>query len=242
MRATLFLLATAFLAAGCDLLSSVGPFQVTNPVPNRSRTLAELQYQEVLNNIAMLQARNLRGTATPPAQKHPGWCGLCPWRCPKAGGMMDECTHHPLPESGPLPPDAPVGEPVPLQLRYISLKNPPCPIGCSDEAMHPAPELPADRLCIMQCAYEKVIGFRFDMPTEHKLAAFFEPHPRLYAALRPGWYEVGTAREVPDAISYLGRFDDTYVWVFSTGVPALAELTFALNHVATVPPAGCPHP
>lgn len=187
--------------------------QIRNPDVNRSRTLAELQYQEVLNNIALLEARDLRRhLAFPPGRK------------------ADEAP----PLSGPVPA---------LHHEFI-YKSRSSEIPGAVEPGGRVPNLSPQRQLFLLYAYEKAIGFQQDLAIEQELEFFFKIQPRLYAALRSGWFGVGNADDVPDAISYVGRYEDVYVWVFSTFVPSLAQFTFALNHLATdvTPPPPPLHP
>ncbi len=179
-----------------------GPHPVRGPVVNRSRTPAELQYQEVLNNIAMMESRDLRQPVPPEAL------------------------------SGPPRFDAPG-----LRFYYTGKSNAELAAAHLNPALiGPETVLGPDQLVILEYAYQKAIGFRLDIPTEERLAAFFEPQPRLYAALRSGWFGVGNATDVPDAVSYVGQYGGTYVWVFSTDVASLAQFTFAVNYVARMGP------
>jgi len=201
MRSPPLLPLLVLLAAGC------GPFQNPLPIVNQNRTLAELQYQEVLDNLAVLEARNLRDLL------------------------------------GPAPPTD--GPPPPLALRHTFLcRKLPEVVAAADTADPRAAGCPPDpeRAVLLEMAYEKAIGFRFDIPVEEAFAAFFEPRPRLYGALRPGWFEVGPATAVPPGVSYVGRAGNTAVWVFPTHLGAFAEFVFALEYIATAPPGRWPGP
>ncbi|MCS6852187.1 MAG: hypothetical protein NZ700_13575, partial [Gemmataceae bacterium] len=125
------------------------------PPVNQSRTLTELKYQEVLRNLAMMHRRNLA----------------------RGAGVGPEVSAGPTPNG--------VSPPFVLQIDYLVQSEcdalAPLP---GDELRPRAPVLEPQRLLLLEYAYQKALGFRFDIPVEEKMAAFFGPRARLYAALQ----------------------------------------------------------
>jgi hypothetical protein len=48
-----------------------------------------------------------------------------------------------------------------------------------------------------------------------------------------GWLKIGQKGDVPRQATFVGRFDDTYVWVMPDGVQGLSELSLAIMDIAT---------
>jgi hypothetical protein len=48
-----------------------------------------------------------------------------------------------------------------------------------------------------------------------------------------GWLKIGGQGDVPKLASYVGQFEDVYVWVMPEGIEGLSELTLAILDVAT---------
>jgi hypothetical protein len=42
---------------------------------------------------------------------------------------------------------------------------------------------------------------------------------------RPGWFQVGSKRDVPKDACYVGQYRDRYAWVTPAGMPGLARFT-----------------
>ena len=47
------------------------------------------------------------------------------------------------------------------------------------------------------------------------------------------WLQLGSKQDVPKQASYVGRFENTFVWVIPDGVDGLSELTLAIMDIAT---------
>lgn len=52
----------------------------------------------------------------------------------------------------------------------------------------------------------------------------------------PGWFHIGSKRDVPRQARYVGQWEDRYAWVTSDGVPALAQLAIPLLAVIQLKP------
>jgi hypothetical protein len=53
-----------------------------------------------------------------------------------------------------------------------------------------------------------------------------------------GWLKIGGAGDVPKQVSYVGRFEDVFVWVMPEGITGLSDLTLAIMDVATSADSG----
>ncbi len=53
-----------------------------------------------------------------------------------------------------------------------------------------------------------------------------------------GWLKIGGRDDVPKQVSYVGRFEDVYVWVMPEGIEGLSDLTLAIMDVATSEDSG----
>jgi hypothetical protein len=53
-----------------------------------------------------------------------------------------------------------------------------------------------------------------------------------------GWLKIGGKGDVPKQVSYVGRFEDVYVWVMPEGMTGLSDLTLAIMDIATSEDSG----
>jgi hypothetical protein len=72
---------------------------------------------------------------------------------------------------------------------------------------------------------------------EHEPTEFVsdtDTHHLLYiSALKPGWFGVGSRRDVPKNACYVGRYCNTYVWVTPSNLESLTRLTLAILDIHT---------
>jgi hypothetical protein len=54
------------------------------------------------------------------------------------------------------------------------------------------------------------------------------------AEIRPGWFHVGTRRDVPKDACYVGRSGDCYVWVGPDGIDRLTEFTLTVLKISSL--------
>ena len=52
--------------------------------------------------------------------------------------------------------------------------------------------------------------------------------------ITPGWYAVGSKKDVPRDAVYVGRYRDRYAWVCRSGLPALSEFTLTVMKLTTI--------
>jgi hypothetical protein len=54
------------------------------------------------------------------------------------------------------------------------------------------------------------------------------------AEIRPGWFHVGSKRDVPKDACYVGRSGDRYAWVSPDGIDGLTEFTLTVLKIASL--------
>ncbi len=138
------------------------------------------------------------------------------------------------------------------------------------EAWQMAPLYDPDRLYLMHCAYRRMTG-NPTTETEEALRQYYaarvpapdskpqsgSPAPASSSGAKPplpvripydtflaqGWFQVGTAHDVPRNACYVGHHCKTYVWVTPEHMDELAKATLAILDIFTVgglSPAGGP--
>jgi hypothetical protein len=206
-------LPAAFLIAGCQHLS------LRNHTERQARTLTELQYSQVLDNIALF-------TQNPAALP---FFSL-------AGQGQTSNNYAPSPTGG-------------LGWDLLSFNNGPplfffdkanlsmTGTFTSNEGWNTLSVLNPDALLLMRCVYQKVVGYPVcDCDCEKKLQDYFAGHPCYLEAMRPGWYGVGRGCDVPRCAVFVGRYGCRYVWVTADGVDSLTRLSLAILDLATIAP------
>ena len=54
------------------------------------------------------------------------------------------------------------------------------------------------------------------------------------ASIRPGWFQVGTRRDIPKDACYVGRSGDCYAWVCPDGIDGLTEFTLTVLKISSL--------
>jgi hypothetical protein len=91
-----------------------------------------------------------------------------------------------------------------------------------------------DALLLMRCVYQMTVGApSCACDCDTKVRAYFERSPCYLEAMRPGWFCVGRLKDVPKAAAYVGHCGATFVWVMPDGVDQLTRLTLAVLDIAT---------
>src|SRR5262249_35974182 len=84
------------------------------------------------------------------------------------------------------------------------------------------------RLLLLRCA--RITHFR--EPPEY--IAGSDPYGGAWApALQPGWFGVGSRKDVPKNACYVGHYCGTYVWVLPGNLEMLSMLTLAILDIDT---------
>lgn len=96
-----------------------------------------------------------------------------------------------------------------------------------------SPILNPDELDLMRCVYLRTLGLSTP-EIDDKLKNFFLPYkPDSLEAMTPGWYGVGGKHKVPKQACLVGQYCDTYVWVIPGGQENLTKVTLAILDIAT---------
>jgi hypothetical protein len=97
-----------------------------------------------------------------------------------------------------------------------------------------------DELKLMQCLYQKVLGFQPPDPDTcyQRLMDFFKNDPELQDALGRTWLCIGLNGERPPReAAYVGQYNKRFVWVMPQNVGYLTRVTLAILDIATALPA-----
>jgi hypothetical protein len=212
MRPILLLLAgVAVLPAGCQAL------QLANLTLKQSRTLTDIQYQEVLDNLAMqveqpdaLPWFNQTGAGKTTIQNVGTATGGVSWDYLNGAKPGTFLNHADKKNVGLTATEQIVGE------------------------WDTTPVINPDKLFLMRLLYMRALGRCADPVSEERLRQFFKGDPQRLEAVQPGWYSVGTDKDCPKDARYKGHFGHTCVWVTDSGLGGLTSLTLAILDVATI--------
>jgi len=99
----------------------------------------------------------------------------------------------------------------------------------------------SDHLRRLRCAFQLLVdaedGNRCDACREQLQTFFAGETPDLDCVLPRGWYHTGGKKDVPKHACFVGRYCETYVWVTPEGRDGLTRFTLAVLDLAT----GKPH-
>ena len=102
-----------------------------------------------------------------------------------------------------------------------------------------APVVNPDKLRAIRCLFQLVVlGEATDRESHKLLKAFLGESYMEW--VRRGWYGVGGCRDVPRGACYVTHCGHTYVWVMPDGLEALTRLTIVVLDVATLEPTAPP--
>lgn len=202
MRVWMTVLACSWLAAGCNHA------QLRRSTLAQARTIADLQTQQVLDNLALFCANP---EAVPSFAVPAG--GVVNVLDTANAGFFLEYTRVMFDRWG-----FNAGG-----LRSVS----------GNWSMAPIND--PDKLKLIRCLYQHVVGYTPAHDCDHCqewLRAFFGEEYATSAAPR-GWFCCGCKKDVPADACHVGRCGDTYVWVPPEGQAGLARLTLSVLDVAT---------
>jgi hypothetical protein len=209
MKAWKFGLLLGLLCTGCTHT------QLARQTLKQETTLTDLQYQQVLDNLAMFScnagalpyfAQTSTGTAQL-ADQGQGMLGLG-WM---EGGVNSQMLN--------------------LQAsRQLT------------ESWNLSPVLDPDKLYRMRCAYQVVIaaaGTDCDKCCERLfeiLGSDILKSETRACVLPQGWFGVGCKKDVPKCACHVGHYCNTYVWVLPDGMDGLTRFTLTILNLATANP------
>ena len=238
---------------------------------NQGRSLPELQYQQVLDNLAQFATHpgslpwhvNLKEGTTQVTDSFSGGAALdlgppVTW-FPQLLGSRTAVAQWGM---------APVIDPTELRLlriayrRALGVPDMPSPrfidelahelkdqFASNDDlrnesqlfyeyqgrAYHSARELDANVLTTNDatvCAYP---GASIDRsPLAANVCRKIETIQQDLAEIRPGWFHVGSRRDVPNDACYVGKSGDSYAWVCPDGVDGLTEFTLKVLKISSL--------
>jgi|HubBroStandDraft_4_1064222.scaffolds.fasta_scaffold131151_1 hypothetical protein len=100
------------------------------------------------------------------------------------------------------------------------------------------------RLEVIKCLYQYTMSPQLSQDCIDIINGFYGyPAPQFevkwqrFKQLQSGWFQVGCRKEVPRNACYVGHYCDVYVWVMPEGCEGLTQLTLAILDVATADPA-----
>lgn len=218
MRVRLVVLGLLLAAAGCEQL------QLRNHVVRQAATVSDMEYQQVLDNLAMFRQdpASLPYFSLTPA----GSIGIQQVGSASAGVNWD---YNFLGTAG-------------LFANHLDKKA--LGMVASEQTIGQwatSTVLSPDELGLMRCAYRRAVGCE-GPECEKNLEAFFKYNKARKDALRPGWYGCGHFKDVPHGACHVGHCGDLYVWVTPEGMDGLTGFTLAILDIATtLAPRPDPH-
>jgi hypothetical protein len=111
------------------------------------------------------------------------------------------------------------------------------------ETWQTLPTTNPDKIYLLKLAYDRTLGRNLG-DKQVSLTTFMTQYQTPFAqdyldSMRPGWYCVGTRKEVAKNAIYVGHHGKTYVWVMPGQTKNLSAFTLAvLNIVTASPPQG----
>lgn len=269
MRVARFLVALVIVGLACTTGCTSG--RLRQRTVNQGHTLPELQYQQVLNNLAQFAIHpgslpwhvNLKEGTTQVTDSLSGGAALdlgppVTW-FPELLGSRTAVAQWGM---------APVINPTQLRLLRIAYRR---ALG--------APDMPSPRF-LAELAHELKEQFAPNADLRNESELFYEYHSRInhnareldahvlttndpyvciepgpevdrsplaanvcrkiktiqedLAEIRPGWFHVGSKRDVPKDACYVGRSGDCYTWVCADGIDGLTEFTLTILKLSTL--------
>jgi hypothetical protein len=203
-----------FLTGALLVLSSgCASTQLKLTTINVVNTLADMQYRQVLDNLA-------RFTSNPGSLPDYAVIGQGTSQVNDQAALSDTLTWvhkaFPLNVFG----IGPASRSVSVQWTLAAVTDP-------------------DKLKQLRCIFQQASGREYPdcYDCDQELADAnlrFNDH----CPFPPNWFNVGTKWQVPHDACYVGHCGHTYVWVMPEGVDALTRLTLAVQDIATFQPSG----
>lgn len=190
-----------------------------------SATLSDLNYQQVLNNVAMFVAQP--GAMPSIAVVNSGTVTVADQKLANTSATYAPTLTYPQQAGG-----VPI---VSLLFNPSSQRN-------VTENWSLLPVTDIDNLRRIRCAMQLLVldgGQTTDCyKCLDELKQFYLGETdRMDCVLPRGWYHSGCKREVPKDACYVAHYGDTYVWVMSDGIEGLTLFTMTVIDLAT----GKPH-
>jgi hypothetical protein len=210
MHPILPMLALAVALSGCQHI------QLENHTLRQASTLSDLQYRQVLSNIAMFSEN----------------CNSLPYYSLVGAGTTNISDN--VSASDALSFEKVFNDGQFLGFRYD--KNGASLGGqiTSGEQWGTTSVLNPDALLLMRCVYQMTVcGSACDCDCQKNVATYFERNPCYLEAMHPGWFGVGKLKDVPKCAAHVGRYGKIYAWVMPDGVDNLSKLSLAILDIGT---------
>jgi hypothetical protein len=221
MRAWLPVLATLVAASGCQT-----HLALRDDTLRTTGTLTDLNYQQVLNNLAMFVANP---SALPSvAVVNAGTVTVADQKSYNGSATYSPTLTFAQQGGGALP--------------ILSLLFNPGAQRNITENWSLAPVTDIDNLRRIRCAFQLLVldqGQTADCENCLELLKRFYlgETDRMDCVIPKGWFHAGCQKDVPKDACQVGRYHDTYVWVLPDGLDGLTRFTMTVIDLAT----GKPH-
>jgi hypothetical protein len=220
MRTGLFLLVLWPLLGGCATHRSLRENTV-----QASATLTELNYQQILNNVALIAA-------------HPS---ALPSLAVVNSGTVTVVDQKAVNANATYAPTLNFAQQAGSGLPILSLLFNPSGSRNVTENWSLVPVTDIDNLRRIRCAFQLVVlgGETTDCDDCLELLRRFYlgETDRMDCILPTGWFHTGCKKDVPKDACYVGCHGHTYVWVMPDGLEGLTRFTMTVTDLAT----GKPH-
>jgi hypothetical protein len=197
------------IAACCGCTSN----QLRRSTLNQARTWTDLQYQQVLDNVALFV-------------NNPG---SMPYFAGVGGGVAD------IKDSASVN----SGLFVSWFYSWFNVGSDNLGLGASrqrNENWSLAPVYQAPKLADMRFMYSSLVtGACQDESHAEYLKSTYHIDPAVYLA--PCWWGAGKCRDVPHTASYVGHYRGVYVWVMPEHVEELTNFSLAILKIAAIVPS-----
>lgn len=211
MRLMPSLVVASFVCAG----SGCQEIQLRERTARQAVTATDLNYQEVLDNLAMTSAQPDRL----PSFSAPG-TGLT--NVTRSASINYQLSWDMITAAGRY-----LGQ-------YLLDKQSASALASQSNVnqWNTATVLDPNELSLMNATYRRALGLTCP-DADQALVAYFGPTSPYYRAMQPGWYGLGSKKDVPKQACYVGHYCDRYAWVMPDHVAELSQLTLAILNIAT---------
>jgi hypothetical protein len=221
MRSLLLLLAVLPLLGGCATHGSLRDNTVRTVA-----TLTDLNYQMVLDNVAMIIA-------------HPS---AMPSFAVINAGTVTVMDVKSVSANATYAPTLAFAQQQGAGLPILSLLFNPSSARNVTENWSLAPVTDMDNLRRIRCAFQLVVLGRETTDCDSCLDSlkrfYLGETERMDCVLPTGWFHAGCKKDVPRDACYVAHYCDAYVWVTPDGLEGLTRFTMTVIDLAT----GKPHP
>jgi hypothetical protein len=191
-----------------------------------TETLTELNYRQVLDNIALLSVN---------ASTMPTFVVL-------NSGTVTVADQKSINANANYAPTLPFSQQQGSGLPMLSLLFNPSASRTLTENWSMTPVTDVDNLRRIRCALQLLVlrgreTTDCDECMEDLRRFYLGENSRMECLIPLGWYGTGGKRDVPKDACYVGQYHDCFVWVTPEGVEGLTRFTMTLTDLAT----GKPH-